>query len=122
MSTSPAGWRKRLGYRLFRNPFVMFGIGPLWSLMFGPRLWSRSMVPRKRRSVAITNRCLAVLLGAICWFARLAGVADCPDAERDLAGTAGVWIFYVQHQFEEVYWQDGEGWNYTDAALRGKST
>jgi acyl-lipid omega-6 desaturase (Delta-12 desaturase) len=55
-------WRKRLGYRLFRNPLVMFGIGPLWSLMFGPRLWSRSMRPRQRRSVVITNLFLAVLL------------------------------------------------------------
>ena len=43
-------WRKRLGYRLFRNPLVMFGIGPLWSLIFGPRLWSRSMRPRQRRT------------------------------------------------------------------------
>ena len=62
-----SSWRKRLGYRLFRNPLIMFGIGPLWSLMLGPRLWSRSMRPRQRRSVVITNLVLAVLLGAICW-------------------------------------------------------
>ena len=53
-------WRKRLGYRLFRNPLVMFGIGPLWSLMIGPRLWSGSMRPRQVRSVIVTNFVLAV--------------------------------------------------------------
>ena len=114
-------WRKRLGYRLFRNPLVMFGIGPLWSLMFGPRLWSRSMRPRQRRSVVITNLFLAVLLGAICW---LVGwqewlLVQMPSAI--LAGTAGVWLFYVQHQFEDVYWESGESWGYADAALRGSS-
>jgi omega-6 fatty acid desaturase (delta-12 desaturase) len=114
-------WRKRLGYRLFRNPLVMFGIGPLWSLMLAPRLWSRSMRPRQRRSVVITNLVLAVLLGAICW---LVGwqewlLVQMPTAI--LAGTAGVWLFYVQHQFEDVYWESGESWGYADAALRGSS-
>ena len=114
-------WRKRLGYRLFRNPLVMFGVGPLWSLMLGPRLWSRSMRARQRRSVVITNLFLAVLLGAICW---LVGwqewlLVQMPSAI--LAGTAGVWLFYVQHQFEDVYWESGESWGYADAALRGSS-
>jgi omega-6 fatty acid desaturase (delta-12 desaturase) len=38
-----------------------------------------------------------------------------------LAGSAGIWLFYVQHQFEDVYWQRAEGWSYADAALRGSS-
>jgi acyl-lipid omega-6 desaturase (Delta-12 desaturase) len=114
-------WKKRLGYRLFRNPLIMFGLGPLWSLMLGPRLWSRSMRPRQRRSVVITNLVLAALLGAIWW---LVGwqewlLVQMPSAI--LAGTAGVWLFYVQHQFEDVYWECGESWGYTDAALRGSS-
>jgi acyl-lipid omega-6 desaturase (Delta-12 desaturase) len=114
-------WRKRLGYRLFRNPLVMFGLGPLWSLMLGPRLWSRSMRQRQRRSVVITNLVLAALVGAIWW---LVGwqewlLVQMPSAL--LAGTAGVWLFYVQHQFEDVYWESGESWRYADAALRGSS-
>jgi omega-6 fatty acid desaturase (delta-12 desaturase) len=114
-------WRKRLGYRLFRNPLVMFGIGPLWSLMLGPRLWSRSMRPRHRRSVITTNLVLAALVGAICW---LVGwqewlLVQMPTAI--LAGTAGVWLFYVQHQFEDTYWQSTGDWSYAEAALRGSS-
>jgi acyl-lipid omega-6 desaturase (Delta-12 desaturase) len=114
-------WTKRLGYRLFRNPLVMFGIGPLWSLMIGPRLWSRSMRLRQRRSVVITNLFLAALLGAICWFLGWQEWLLVQMPSAILAGTAGVWLFYVQHQFEDVYWESGESWGYADAALRGSS-
>jgi omega-6 fatty acid desaturase (delta-12 desaturase) len=114
-------WKQRLAYRLFRNPLVMFGIGPLWSLMIGPRIWSNSMRPRLRNSVLLTNLALAVVIGAIFWFlGPLAWLlVQLPTAI--IAGTAGVWMFYVQHQFEDVYWESSEEWNYADAALRGSS-
>ncbi|MGH2973426.1 MAG: fatty acid desaturase [Solirubrobacterales bacterium] len=114
-------WTKRLGYRLFRNPLVMFGLGPVWSLMIGPRIWSRSMRPRQLRSVLLTNVVLAVAVGAICWLVGWQAwlVVQMPSAI--IAGTAGVWLFYVQHQFEDVYWETGERWGYADAALRGSS-
>ena len=116
-----APWRARLGYRLFRNPLVMFGLGPMWSLMIGPRIWSRSMRPRQRRSVLVTNLALAVLIGATCWLVGWQAwlLVQLPAAL--LAGMAGVWLFYVQHQFEDVYWESGESWGYADAALRGSS-
>jgi omega-6 fatty acid desaturase (delta-12 desaturase) len=114
-------WKQRLAYRLFRNPLVMFGIGPIWSLMIGPRIWSNSMRPRLRNSVLLTNLALAIVIGAIFWF--LGPVAwllvQMPTAI--IAGTAGVWMFYVQHQFEDVYWESSEDWDYADAALQGSS-
>jgi omega-6 fatty acid desaturase (delta-12 desaturase) len=58
---------QRLGYRLFRNPLVMFGLGPLWSLMIGPRIWSNKQRPRMRNSVLLTNLALAVVVGMIVW-------------------------------------------------------
>jgi acyl-lipid omega-6 desaturase (Delta-12 desaturase) len=116
-----SGWKKRLGYRLFRNPLIMFGLGPLWSLMIGPRLWSRSMRPRQRRSVMITNLFFAVLVGATCWFVGWQAWLLVQMPTAILAGTAGVWLFYVQHQFEDVYWESRESWGYADAALRGSS-
>jgi omega-6 fatty acid desaturase (delta-12 desaturase) len=114
-------WKSRLGYRLFRSPVVMFGIGPVWSLMIGPRLWSKRMRPRQRRSVIVTNLVLALVIAAI---ARLVGLqawllVQMPTAI--LAGTLGVFMFYVQHQFEDVYWESSDRWNYPDAALRGSS-
>ena len=114
-------WKKRLGYRLFRNPLVMFGIGPLWSLMIGPRLWSGSMRPRQVRSVIVTNLVLAAVVGAICWVIGWQEWLLVQMPTAFLAGTVGVWMFYVQHQFEDVYWERSESWSYADAALRGSS-
>jgi omega-6 fatty acid desaturase (delta-12 desaturase) len=112
---------KRLGYWLFRNPLVMFGIGPLYALAFQPRLVSRSARPRIRRSVMGTNVSLAVAIGALCWLIgwREYLLVQLPTVM--LAGAAGVWLFYVQHQFEDTYWQSSEDWTYADAALRGSS-
>jgi acyl-lipid omega-6 desaturase (Delta-12 desaturase) len=113
--------RGRLGYRLFRNPLVMFGIGPVIALVVGPRLVPRSARPRMRRSVMGTNIALAVLVGTLCW---LIGWRDYLLVQAPtllLAGSAGIWLFYVQHQFEDAYWESDEGWSYADAALRGSS-
>jgi omega-6 fatty acid desaturase (delta-12 desaturase) len=114
-------WRKRLAYRLFRNPLVMFGIGPLYALMVQPRLVSRAARPRVRRSVMFTNVGLALLVGSVCWLVgwREFLLVQMPMAL--LAGSAGVWLFYVQHQFEDTYWQSADDWTYADAALSGSS-
>jgi omega-6 fatty acid desaturase (delta-12 desaturase) len=114
-------WKQRLAYRLFRNPLVMFGFGPIWSLMIGPRIWSNKMRPRQRHSVIATNLVLAAVVGGIVW---LAGPQDWLLVQMPiaiLAGTMGVFMFYVQHQFEDVYWESSEQWSYADAALRGSS-
>jgi acyl-lipid omega-6 desaturase (Delta-12 desaturase) len=118
VSSSP---KERLRYRLFRNPLVMFGLGPIWSLMIGPRIWSRKMRPRRLRSVLVTNVAFAVVLGAIWWFVGFEAWLLVQMPAAIFAGTAGVWLFYVQHQFEDVYWEGGEQWSYADAALRGSS-
>lgn len=114
-------WRGRLGYRLFRNPLVMFGLGPIFALVVLPRIVPRSARPRLRRSVIATNLALAVMVGALClllgWREYL--LVQLPTVM--LAGSAGVWLFYVQHQFEDTYWQSSEDWSYADAALRGSS-
>lgn len=114
-------WKQRLAYRLFRNPLVMFGVGPIWSLMIGPRIWSNKMRPRQRRSVLATNLALAVVTGTIVWLAGLDAWLLVQMPIAILAGTMGVFMFYVQHQFEDVYWESSEQWNYADAALQGSS-
>lgn len=114
-------WKSRLGYRLFRSPVVMFGIGPIWSLMIGPRLWSSRMRPRRRRSVIATNIVLAIAIGAIVWVAGLEAWLLVQMPTAIIAGTLGVFMFYVQHQFEDVYWETSDRWSYADAALQGSS-
>ena len=114
-------WRGRLGYRLFRNPLVMFGLGPIWALMIGPRIWSRTSRPRQRHSVWLTNLGLAAVLVPLWWFVGFGAWAAVQMPAAIIAGTAGVFLFYVQHQFEDAYWESGESWSYADAALRGSS-
>ena len=114
-------WRGRFGYRLFRNPLVMFGIGPVYSLMIAPRLTSFDKRARLRNSVLLTNVAIAGAITAIClllgWKQFM--LIELPAAF--LAAAAGVWLFYVQHQFEDVYWETGDRWSYAEAALRGSS-
>ena len=113
--------RGRLAYRLLRNPLVMFGIGPIVALLVGPRIVARDARPRMRRSVIGTNIALAVLVGTLCW---LIGWRDFLLVQTPtvlLAGSVGIWLFYVQHQFEDAYWESTEGWSYAEAALRGSS-
>ena len=114
-------WKARLGYRFVRNPLVMFGLGPIFAMVIGPRIVARDARPRMRRSVLATDAALFVLVGAMCW---LIGWKDfllvwAPAAM--LAGSVGIWLFYVQHQFEDTYWQSNSEWTYADAALRGSS-
>jgi len=116
-----APWKRRLGYRLFRNPFVMFGLGPIFAMVLTPRLFSRSQRPRVRRSVIGTNLALVTTIGLLCW---LVGWREFLLVQMPLfviAGGVGVWLFYVQHQFEDTYWQSKGGWSYADAGLRGSS-
>jgi len=114
-------WTGRLGYRLFRNPLVMFGIGPIYSLVVAPRLSSRAKRRRLRNSIIATNVALAIVIGGLCWLIGWREYLLVQGPTAMLAGMAGVWLFYVQHQFEDVYWESSERWSYADAALRGSS-
>ncbi|MEA2273981.1 MAG: hypothetical protein QOI98_2689 [Solirubrobacteraceae bacterium] len=111
----------RFLYRLFRNPLVMFGIGPIWAMIVQPRLVSRTARPRIRHSVMATNVALAVAVGGMCWLIGWKEFLFIQGLIALLAGAAGIWLFYVQHQFEDTYWQSADDWSYADAALRGSS-
>ena len=114
-------WRGRLGYRLFRNPLVMFGLGPIYGMVLHPRLVPRSARPRIRRSVIGTNLALAALVGTLCLLVGWREYLLVQGPIMLLAGAVGVWLFYVQHQFEDTYWQSAGDWSYADAALQGSS-
>jgi acyl-lipid omega-6 desaturase (Delta-12 desaturase) len=113
--------RGRLAYRLIRNPFVMFGLGPVFAMIVGPRLVARGARPRMRNSVLATDAALAAVVGGLCWLMGWQQFLIVWAPSALLAGSVGIWLFYVQHQFEDAYWQDAAGWTYADAALRGSS-
>ncbi|HEX4096193.1 MAG TPA: fatty acid desaturase [Caulobacteraceae bacterium] len=114
---------RRLGYRLFRHPLVMFGLGPAYVFLFRHRLpvgetsegW-RAWFSPMATNLAIAGMTIGlILLGG----ARTFLLIQLPTSL--IAGSIGVWLFYVQHQFEGVAWKRNSGWNFEDAALHGSS-
>jgi acyl-lipid omega-6 desaturase (Delta-12 desaturase) len=114
-------WRGRLGYRLTRSPFVMFGVGPIVAMMIGPRIATRAQRPRLRHSVLATDAALTGVAAGLCLLIGWKALLLVWGPPAMLAGSIGIWLFYVQHQFEDAYWQEPAEWSYVDAALRGSS-
>jgi omega-6 fatty acid desaturase (delta-12 desaturase) len=114
-------WRGRLAYRALRNPLVMFGLGPIIAMIVGPRIATRSQRPRLRNSVFVTDVVLVLVVAALVWLIGWEKLLLVWAPPAMIAGSVGIWLFYVQHQFEDAYWQSAADWNYADAALRGSS-
>jgi omega-6 fatty acid desaturase (delta-12 desaturase) len=114
-------WPGRLAYRVMRNPVVMFGLGPVIAMIIGPRIATRSQRPRLRHSVLGTDVVLGIVIGGLCWLIGWQSFLIVWAPSAMLAGSVGILLFYVQHQFEDAYWQSADDWNYSDAALRGSS-
>ena len=113
--------RGRLAYRAIRNPLVMFALGPIVAMIIGPRIWSSKQRPRMRRSVMATDATLVLVACLLALTLDPLSVLLVWAPPALLAGSLGIWLFYVQHQFEDAYWERGETWSYADAALRGSS-
>jgi acyl-lipid omega-6 desaturase (Delta-12 desaturase) len=120
--TAMSTWR-RLRYRLYRHPLVMFGIGPAYLFILrhrlpkgqvrgGSRLWLSTMT---------TNAAIALVVATMMWLVGAGPFLLVQLPVTLLAGSIGVWLFYVQHQFEGTYWARAEGWDRHDAAVHGSS-
>jgi len=113
---------KRLMYRLYRNPFVLFGLGPSYLFLLQNRLPLSLMNSVKYWvSAMATNAALLIALSLILYFGGLMPILLIFLPSTLLAATAGVWLFYVQHQFEETHWDAEEDWQVHDSALKGSS-
>jgi omega-6 fatty acid desaturase (delta-12 desaturase) len=113
--------RGRCAYRFVRNPLVMFGFGPIVAMIVGPRIATRSQRPRMRHSVLGTDVALLAIVGGLCWLVGWSNFLLVWAPPAMIAGSIGIWLFYVQHQFEDAYWKHAGEWDYTEAALRGSS-
>jgi acyl-lipid omega-6 desaturase (Delta-12 desaturase) len=113
--------RDQLMYRLFRNPVIMFGLGPIIALVIQPRIVPHDARPRIKRSVLLTDAALAALVIGMCLIVGWQHFLLVQIPVTMLSGAAGIWLFYVQHQFEDVYWESGADWSYLDTALHGSS-
>src|SRR5882724_11326941 len=113
-------WR-RFAYRLARNPIILFVIAPLYVLLVKHRFAKADASQRERDSVYWTN---LTILGFAVALSLVFGIKAYLVIQLTVllvAGSAGFWLFYVQHQFEGVYWERREEWDYAAAALQGSS-
>jgi acyl-lipid omega-6 desaturase (Delta-12 desaturase) len=113
-------WR-RFAYRLARNPIVLFVIAPLYVFVVHHRFAVPTAPTRERQSVHRTNWALLGLTLVMSAAIGLRTFLLIQLTVSALAGALGLWLFYVQHQFEGAYWVRSEEWNYTAAALQGSS-
>jgi omega-6 fatty acid desaturase (delta-12 desaturase) len=114
---------KRLGYRLYRHPAVLFGIGPAFLFVLLHRLPTGAMREgwRPWLSALGTNAAIGALVGLVLWLGGWQALVLVHLPTLLLAASIGVWLFFVQHQFEHAYWARQSAWNGTEAALRGSS-
>jgi omega-6 fatty acid desaturase (delta-12 desaturase) len=116
-----SGFWTRFAYRLARNPIVLLTIAPVYLFVIHYRFASSAAPPRERRSVWQTNLALlgiGTLLSILIGFKAFMLIQLTVLA---FAGALGVWLFYVQHQFQGAYWARSEDWDYAAAALQGSS-
>jgi omega-6 fatty acid desaturase (delta-12 desaturase) len=112
---------KRFFYRAFRNPFIMLTIGPLFVIGLQNRLTKKSMSPVLKRNIYFTN---LVILAVAIGMSLIIGLKAYLMIQLPviiLAHIFGIWLFYVQHQFEEVSWERSTKWDYKTASLQGSS-
>jgi omega-6 fatty acid desaturase (delta-12 desaturase) len=117
-------WRERLGYRLYRHPAIMFGLGPAYLFILQHRApfglmrgagWSPWI------STMATNAGIAAIVALLAWLIGIGPFLAIHLPIAVLAASIGVWLFYVQHQFEETAWAHEPAWSHPEAALHGSS-
>ena len=114
---------RRFFYRLYRHPAVMFGLGPAWLFLIQYRLPIGLMRAgwRPWASTMGTTAATASLVAMLVWCLGIPAVLLIPLPVVLIASSLGVWLFYVQHQFEETTWSAAPNWTHAEAALHGSS-
>lgn len=117
-------WWGRLRYRLYRNPLVLLGIGPAYVFFLKHRFpfdlpWKKWQ--REWKSVMLTNAAIAFTVLVMAWLVGLDRFLLVQLPINLMAASLGLWLFYVQHQFEATYWEPGSSWSYDQAGLHGSS-
>ncbi|SFO95753.1 fatty acid desaturase [Salibacterium halotolerans] len=113
-------WEK-LKYRLYRNPFVMFGLGPLFLFLLDNRFNDKQAKKREKRNTYLINGSIAAIYALLIWAIGWQAFLMVQLPILYVSGAAGIWLFYVQHQFEDSYFENESEWNFVKAAIDGSS-
>lgn len=112
---------KRLVYRLYRNPIVMFGFGPIYIFLMDYRFNRKDAGLKERLNTYVTNLAIVAGVGLMCWIIGWQAFLLIQGPIFLISGMCGIWLFYVQHQFEDSYFENEEEWDYVKAAVQGSS-
>ena len=114
-------WPKRILYRIYRNPVTLLVLGPFFIFIVRHRYWYPRDGVRVRKSVMATNVALAVVVAVAVLTIGFKKYVMIQLPIMMIAGAAGIWLFYVQHQFPGTYWKRHDKWNHLRGALTGSS-
>lgn len=112
---------KKTAYRFYRNPFILFGFGALYLFLVENRINNKGAKRKQRWNTYLTNLSIVAIYGLMIWAVGWQAFLIVQLPIMYIAGTIGIWLFYVQHQFEESYYEGDEEWDYVKAAVDGSS-
>lgn len=112
---------KRLTYRMYRHPFVMFVLGPIYLLFITNRINVKGAKPEEKRNTYLHNLAVLVVYGLLIYLVGPARFFSVMGPVLFIGGMLGIWMFYIQHTFEDSYFEDEKEWDYVKAAVEGSS-
>ncbi|MFS0784540.1 fatty acid desaturase [Bacillus sp. 1P06AnD] len=116
-----AGSWAKLQYRLYRNPLIMFGLGPIYAFLIQNRFNRKGAKAKEKLNTYLTNGAIAAIVGILCYTLGWQSFLMVQGTIFYIAGVMGIWLFYVQHTFEDSYFEESEDWEYVKAAVEGSS-
>jgi acyl-lipid omega-6 desaturase (Delta-12 desaturase) len=116
-----APWHKKVAYRILRNPMILFTISSFMVFTVFHRLWTAESGKRERNSVIWTNIALVAVIGWIIFWIGWEAFLLVEVPILLLACSAGVWLFYIQHNFDPTYWERHTNWEFFHAGMDGSS-
>lgn len=116
-----ASTKTKIMYRLYRNPFVMFVIGPIYVFGITNRFNRKGAKLKERMNTYVTNVGIVALTALLCWAIGWQNFLLVQAPIFMISGSLGIWMFYIQHTFEDSYFEEDEHWEYVKAAVEGSS-
>jgi acyl-lipid omega-6 desaturase (Delta-12 desaturase) len=113
--------KTRLTYRFYRNPLVMFGLGPIFQFLLKNRFNRKGARKKEVLNTYLTNVIIVALIGLLCWALGWQTFLLIQGSIFMISGAAGIWLFYVQHTFEDSYFEEDKDWEFVKAAVEGSS-
>lgn len=113
--------KRKIMYRLYRNPVVMFGLGPIYIFIWNYRFNRKEALLRERLNTYVTNIAIVAIVAFLCATIGWQNFLLVEAPVFLVSGVFGIWLFYVQHQFENTYFEEDAEWDFYQAAMHGSS-